>query len=95
MINRNRVNFDTAGQRVIINPGELTNTGGDNWDITPSGYVPLTSVTPNDVPNTIPERDANCGFSVGNLRIDLTPCGRTDCGRRQDGVERYRRHHRV
>ena len=73
MINRNRVNFDTAGQRVIINPGELTNTGGDNWDITPSGYVPLTSVTPNDVPNTIPERDANCGFSVGNLQIDLTP----------------------
>ena len=73
MINRNRVNFDTAGQRVIINPGELTNTGGDNWDITPSGYVPLTSVTPNDIPNTIPERDANCGFSVGNLQIDLTP----------------------
>lgn len=73
MINRNRVNFDTAGQRVIINPGELTNTGGDNWDITPSGYVPLTSVTPNDVPNTIPERDVNCGFSVGNLQIDLTP----------------------
>ena len=73
MINRNRVNFDTAGQRVIINPGELTNTGGDNWDITPSGYVPLTSVTPNDVANTVPERDANCGFSVGNLQIDLTP----------------------
>lgn len=73
MINRNRVNFDTAGQRVIINPGELTNTGGDNWDITPSGYVPLTSVTPNDIPNTIPERDVNCGFSVGNLQIDLTP----------------------
>lgn len=79
MINRQLVHFDTAGNRVIINPGEMTNTGGDNWDLTPSGYVPLTSVTPNDVPLTIPERDANCGFSVGNVQIDvLPPVAQTD-----------------
>lgn len=73
MINRQLVHFDTAGNRVIINPGEMTNTGGDNWDITPSGYVPWTSATSADVPNTVALRDADGGFSVGNLQIDTTP----------------------
>lgn len=73
MINRQLVHFDTAGNRVIINPGEMTNTGGDNWDITPSGYIPTTSATSADVPNTVALRDADGGFSVGNLQVDTTP----------------------
>lgn len=69
MINRQLVHYDTAGQRVIIQPGDLTNVGGDVYAITPAGAV--TSVA--DVPNTIPIRDADGGFEVGYLQVDTTP----------------------
>lgn len=69
MQNRQLVHYDTAGQRVIIQPGDLTNVGGDVYAISPGGAV--TSVA--DVPNTIPVRDADGGFEVGYLQIDTTP----------------------
>lgn len=69
MINRQLVHYDTAGQRVIIQPGDLTNVGGDVYAISPGGAV--TSVA--DVPNTIPIRDADGGFEVGYLQVDTTP----------------------
>lgn len=69
MINRQLVHYDTGGQRVIIQPGDLTNVGGDVYAITPSGAV--TSVA--DVPNTIPIRDSDGGFEVGYLQVDTTP----------------------
>lgn len=37
MINRQLVHFDTAGQRVILNPGQLVNTGGDYYDVASGG----------------------------------------------------------
>lgn len=69
MINRQLVHYDTTGQRVIIQPGDLTNVGSDTYAITPGGAS--TSVA--DVPNTIPIRDADGGFEVGYLQIDTTP----------------------
>jgi len=69
VINRQLVHYDTTGQRVIIQPGDLTNVGSDTYAITPGGAS--TSVA--DVPNTIPIRDASGGFEVGYLQIDTTP----------------------
>lgn len=37
MINRQLVHFDTSGQRVILNPGQLVNTGGDYYDVAGGG----------------------------------------------------------
>lgn len=69
MINRQLVHYDTTGQRVIIQPGDLTNVGSDTYAITPGGAA--TSVA--DVPNTIPIRDSDGGFEVGYVQIDTTP----------------------
>jgi hypothetical protein len=37
VINRQLVHYDTAGQRVILNPGQLVNTGGDYYDVAGGG----------------------------------------------------------
>lgn len=37
MINRQLVHFDTSGQRVILNPGQLVNTGGDYYNVAGGG----------------------------------------------------------
>jgi hypothetical protein len=37
VINRQLVHFDTSGQRVILNPGQLVNTGGDYYDVAGGG----------------------------------------------------------